>query len=185
VASEITRRSILGLGAAAAASLIVVRPALASAAPERALKFYNTHTGERLATTYWADGAYIPEALGDIRKVLRDHRSGEEHDMDVRLLDLLSELRHELDTRDDFHIISGYRSPKTNGLMAKASHGVAKRSLHMTGEATDIRVPGRDLARVHKAALAMKRGGVGYYPASDFVHVDCGRVRHWGQARRA
>lgn len=182
--SRMTRRNILSLGAAAAASLVVARPAIASVAPERALAFHNTHTGERLAATYWANGAYVPEALSDIRKVLRDHRSGEEHDMDVRLLDLLSELRHKLDTREPFHVISGYRSPKTNGLMAKASHGVAKRSLHMVGEAIDIRVPGRDLARVHKASLALKRGGVGYYPASDFVHVDCGRVRQWGQARK-
>lgn len=179
----VTRRKILGFGAAAAASLLVTRPALASASAPRKLKFHNIHTGENLATTYWADGRYIPDALGDIKRILRDHRTGTEHDMDVRTLDILAELRRRLDTDEAIHVISGYRSPQTNAGLARAGHGVAKHSLHMVGEAVDIRVPGRDLALVRKAALAMKRGGVGYYPKSDFVHVDCGRVRHWGAKR--
>jgi uncharacterized protein YcbK (DUF882 family) len=181
VAFHYSRRNILGLGAAAAASLIVTRPALAVSAAPRVLKFRNTHTGESLATTYWADGAYVPEALDEIKKVLRDHRNGAEHVIDRRLLDLLVDLRTKLDTGEHFEVISGYRSPQSNALMHKASHGVAKHSLHMEGQAIDIRIPGRDLKLVHRAALSMKRGGVGYYPASDFVHVDCGRVRQWGQ----
>lgn len=183
--SVITRRGVLALGATAAASVILPRPSIASVATPRMLKFYNTHTGESLSTTYWADGVYIPDALRDVKKLLRDHRSGDEHHIDVRLLDLLAELRHKLDTHEPYHVISGYRSPKTNSLLARASHGVAKHSLHMVGEAIDIRVPGRDLARVHKAALSLRRGGVGYYPASDFVHVDVGRVRQWGPKHEA
>ena len=184
MASQFTRRGILGLGAVAGMSIVVGRPAFASP-PPRTLKLRNIHTGESFGATYWADGAYLPDALRDIRKVLRDHRSGEEHDMHPRLLDLLAELRSRLDTGEPYDVISGYRSPKTNGLMRKAKHGVAKRSLHMTGEAVDIRVPGRDLAHVQKTALALRRGGVGYYPASDFVHVDVGQIRHWGPRREA
>ena len=182
VVSRITRRRVLGLGATAAVSMIVARPARASAvAPAaRSLKLYNIHTGENLATTYWADGAYVPEALHDIKRVLRDRRSGEEHEIDVRLLDLLVDLQRKLETAEPFSVICGYRSPRTNAKMAKAHSGVANHSLHMIGEAIDIRVPGRDLAHVHKAALSLKRGGVGYYPASDFVHVDVGPVRRWG-----
>lgn len=180
--SRITRRRVLGLGATAAVSLIVARPARASAiAPAaRSLKFYNIHTGENLATTYWADGAYVPEALRDIKRVLRDRRSGEEHKIDVRLLDLLVDLQRKLETDKPFSVICGYRSPRTNAKMVKAHSGVANHSLHMIGEAIDIRMPGQDLAHVHKAALSLKRGGVGYYPASDFVHVDVGPVRRWG-----
>jgi uncharacterized protein YcbK (DUF882 family) len=184
VASHITRRGILGLGAVAGMSIVVGRPALASA-PPRVLRLRNIHTGESFAATYWADGAYVPDALGEIRRVLRDHRSGETHEISPRLLDLLADLRAGLDTVEPFEVISGYRSPKTNGLMRKAKHGVAKRSLHMTGEAIDIRLPGRDLARLNKAALSLGRGGVGFYPKSDFVHVDVGPVRRWGQPRLA
>ena len=180
--SRITRRRVLGLGATAAVSMIVARPARASAvAPAaRSLKLYNIHTGENLATTYWAEGVYVPEALHDIKRALRDRRSGEEHKIDVRLLDLLFDLQRKLETDKPFSVICGYRSPGTNAKMVKAHSGVANHSLHMIGEAVDIRVPGRDIAHVHKAALSLKRGGVGYYPASDFVHVDVGPVRRWG-----
>ena len=180
--SQITRRKILGLGATAAVSMIVARPAQASiAAPSsKSVKLYNIHSGEKLSATYWANGAYVPDALDDIKRVLRDRRSGEEHKIDVALLDLLVDLRGKLETDEPFSVICGYRSPKTNARMAKASSGVAKHSYHMVGEAIDIRVPGRDLSHVHKAALSLRRGGVGYYPASDFVHVDVGPVRKWG-----
>ena len=184
MALDFTRRGFFGLGAGAA-TLALTKPALAAGPSRRALKFHNTHTGEVFAATYWANGAYVPEALAGIKKVLRDHRNGAEHDIDTRLLDLLVVLRGKLDTTSHFEVISGYRSPESNAKMHKASGGVAKHSLHMQGEAIDIRVPGRDLAVVHKAALVLKGGGVGYYPASDFVHVDCGRVRHWQQGRDA
>ena len=180
--SHITRRGILGLGATAAVSMIVARPARASVAKPvtKSLKLYNIHSGEKLNASYWANGAYVPDAMSDIRRVLRDRRSGEEHKINVALLDLLVDLRGKLETDEPFSVICGYRSPKTNARMAKASSGVAKHSYHMSGEAIDIRVPGRDLAHVHKAALSLNRGGVGYYPASDFVHVDVGPIRQWG-----
>ncbi len=182
---DFTRRGFLGTASLAVASLAIVRPGMASVSAPRKLEFHNTHTGESLAATYWADGAYVPEAMAAIKKVLRDHRDGAEHDIDPKLLDLLVVLRGKLDTTARYEVISGYRSPHSNGLMHEASSGVAKHSLHMEGRAIDIRVPGRDLTLVHNAALALKGGGVGYYPASDFVHVDCGKVRHWGQRREA
>lgn len=190
MAYDFTRRGLIGIGMAAA-SLAVMSPAeaavraLSARGAPRALNLLNTHTGECFAGTYWADGGYVPGALGEISKVLRDHRTGDRHDMDVRLLDLLTALRSTLDTHEPFNVISGYRSPKTNRILAASSHGVARRSLHMAGQAMDIRVPGRDLRLVQRAALALKQGGVGYYPASDFVHVDVGRVRRWEQVKRA
>lgn len=147
--------------------------------PERALAFYNTHTGEQLKAVYWADGVYQPDGLADIYRVLRDHRTGDVHPMDSRLLDLLHRLSTTLDANQPFHVISGYRSPATNARLAANSDGVAKRSLHMQGLAIDIRLPGRELADLRRAALALQGGGVGYYPGSNFVHVDIGRVRSW------
>ena len=117
--------------------------------------------------------------MSDINRVLRDHRNGQKHEIDRRLLDLLCELRLKLDTTQPLHIISGYRSPATNALLHSKSDGVATRSLHMLGKAADIRIPGRELSLLRKTALSMKAGGVGYYPESDFVHVDVGRVRTW------
>lgn len=147
--------------------------------PERKLAFYNTHTGEQLKTVYWADGAYQPDSLSEIYRLLRDHRSDEVSPIDTRLLDLLHTLSDTLDTTSQFHVISGYRSPATNARLASVSDGVAKHSLHMDGLAIDIRVPGRELADVRRAAIALRGGGVGYYPGSNFVHVDVGRVRTW------
>jgi uncharacterized protein YcbK (DUF882 family) len=146
---------------------------------ERSLSFHNLHTNESLKTIYWQGGEYVESSLADIDRVLRDHRTGDKHPMDRRLLDLLCELRMKLDTTEPLQIISGYRSPATNAMLHSQSEGVATHSLHMDGMATDIRVPGRALALLRKTALSMKAGGVGYYPSSDFVHVDVGRVRSW------
>ena len=150
-----------------------------NALPERSLSFYNLHTSESLSTVYWQSGEYLASSLSEINRVLRDHRTGEEHEIDSKLLDLLCVLRLRLETTKPLQIISGYRSPATNAMLNAKSEGVATRSLHMDGQAIDIRVPGRDLSLVRKAALAMKSGGVGYYPTSNFVHVDVGRVRNW------
>ena len=179
------RRTFLKTGAFA----LFVVPTLveAAAAPssalkglsERSLSFLNLHTGESLKTVYWQTGAYLPPSLADINQVLRDHRTNEKHDIDPRLLDLLCDLRLRLDTRESLQIISGYRSPATNAMLHEKSDGVATHSLHMDGKAVDIRIRGRALSLLRKTALAMKAGGVGYYPSSDFVHVDIGRVRSW------
>jgi uncharacterized protein YcbK (DUF882 family) len=145
----------------------------------RSLSFYNLHTGESLRTTYWEEGIYIPEALDEINHLLRDHRTGEVMQMDVALFDLLHDIRSKADTRKPFNIISGYRSPQTNATLRNHSSGVAKKSLHMQGKAIDINLSGVDLSQLRKIAMHEKSGGVGYYPASNFVHVDVGRVRYW------
>lgn len=147
--------------------------------PERILTFRNLHTGEKLRATFWAQGDYIREELGAVNRVLRDHRSGDVHPMDPKLLDLLYVLQQSVGVKGAFHIISGYRSPATNQKLRAKSSGVAKKSLHMQGKAIDIRLPGCELKQLRNAALALKAGGVGYYPSSNFLHVDTGRVRNW------
>jgi uncharacterized protein YcbK (DUF882 family) len=145
----------------------------------RSVSFDNLHTGQRLSADYWADGDYIPDALKTIDHVLRDFRTGDVHPIEPRLLDLLALLRAKLETESAVRVISGYRSPKTNAMLHEKSDGVASSSLHMEGMAIDIRIGGRQLAKVRDAALTLAAGGVGYYPRSDFVHVDVGRVRRW------
>lgn len=183
VQNNMNRRRFLKLGTMAALAGIVPQSAFGSTAraaqPERSLAFYNTHTSEQLKTVYWAQGSYIPESLGEINHILRDFRTNEVLNIDTRLLDLLFALRNELDTNQPFHIISGYRSAQTNAFLRAHTSGVAQNSLHVVGEAIDIRTPGRALPVLRNAALSLKSGGVGYYPKSNFVHVDVGRVRHW------
>jgi len=181
-----TRRSFLGAGAAAAAAACVPGRAdaatiAARAKPERVLSFFNTHTGERLTTAYCCGGTYQPEALQRINVLLRDFRANEVRPIDRGLLDLLHELHGTLGVDQPFHVISGYRSPQTNALLRArgGDSGVASGSLHMVGQAIDIRVPGVDLEQLRRAARALKLGGVGFYPRSNFVHVDTGRVRFW------
>lgn len=181
---HVKRRDILKLaGGGAAAALLGVSPKAAAAtrlADVRRLHLSNLHTGEALDVVYWEDGAYVPDALNAINIVLRDFRTGDVHPMAPNLLDLLTSLRTKIGTARPFEVISGYRSPKTNAMLASESGGVAHGSLHMQGMAIDIRVPDVALAHLHQAALDLSQGGVGYYPKSDFVHVDVGRVRHWG-----
>ena len=156
----------------------VARAAL-MATPERSLGLYSTHTGESLKTVFWADGMFVPDALADINKILRDHRTNDIAIIDPQLLILLERLTSLVSPGDTLHVISGYRSPLTNQTLADQSDGVAKHSLHMDGQAIDIRIPGRDLSLLRDGALSLQSGGVGYYPKSQFVHVDTGRVRSW------
>ncbi len=176
-----SRRQFLRTGSCVAASLLLPASGLARAAAhsERTLSFYNTHTGEQLKTCYWAGGDYLPEGIQEINAILRDHRTGDVYEMDRDLFDLLYVLQNQVENRQMFEIISGYRSPKTNAMLNKQSSGVAKRSYHMKGMAIDVRLNGCDLKQLHKAALSLKAGGVGYYPSSDFIHVDVGPVRRW------
>ena len=175
------RRSFLKSSVVFASSLSV--PALAKnakAAPgERTLRLYNTHTGEKLRSVFWAEGEFIPEALQDINKLLRDHRNNKIAPIDPQLLVLLDKMSEKFGDQHVLHVISGYRSPESNASLHKNSHGVARRSLHMDGKAIDIRIPGKDLSHLRKAAMSLKGGGVGYYPDSQFVHMDTGRVRYW------
>ena len=160
--------------------LAVTRPALAGDAAERSLAFHHTHTGERLRITYFAGGAYLPDSLTRIDWLLRDFRTGDTHSIDRRLLDTLHALCRACG-KDTFEIISGYRSAQTNAMLRRTGGGgVAKRSMHMDGRAIDVRLAGCDTARLRDAAIALRGGGVGYYPESDFVHLDTGRFRTWG-----
>jgi uncharacterized protein YcbK (DUF882 family) len=180
------RRSFLGYGAAATAAALVPGRAQAATAvskrPERVLSFFHTHTGERLKIAYCCDGVYQPEALTQLNHLLRDFRVDLEKPIDPKLFDLLHELNGTLETDQPYHVISGYRSPETNSMLRErgGSHtGVATQSLHMVGKAMDIRVPGVKLDHLRTAAASLKLGGVGFYPSSNFVHVDTGRVRYW------
>lgn len=177
--ASLTRRRFIGAAASAALTIIVANPVRAAADWMRQLSFHNAHTDERLACVYWADGFYLPGALRDIDFILRDYRNGEIKTIDPQLLDLLFALRKTVGTTKPFDVISGYRSPATNRMLYEQGAGVAKNSLHVEGRAVDIRLPGVKLKKLHKAAVALKMGGVGYYPQSGFIHVDTGRVRYW------
>jgi len=177
---SLSRRRLLAAGGGLALGLSPLGAAAKLVdAPERALSFFNTHTGEALSAVYWADGRYVEDAQQDLNHILRDWRTDEVATMDPRLLDMLYALRRAMDSEAPFHIISGYRSPKTNAKLRQHSNGVAKRSLHMRGMAVDIRLAGRELKHLVRAAKNLKAGGVGYYPKPDFIHIDTGRVRSW------
>jgi len=177
---HLDRRAVLRLGVLAA-TLTWPRRTMASevAAEPHALAFRNLHTGESIDVVYRADGQFDSGALREIDWVLRDFRTGEARQMDRRLLDLLWRLRTALDTTEPYEVISGYRSPATNAMLARQSGGVSLVSLHMRAMAIDIRVPDRPLSVLRDTALTLRLGGVGYYPTSDFVHVDVGRPRFW------
>jgi uncharacterized protein YcbK (DUF882 family) len=181
--SGLSRRDVLrfGLFSAVAASVPsrVFGAVADSVVSEHELSFYNTHTGESLKTVYWSEGEYIPEALTKINHILRDHRTGDIRAIDANLFDLLFALKKKLYSTEPFHIISGYRSPRTNSVLRKRSGGVARNSLHTVGRAIDIRLPDRNLKMLWKAARSLNAGGVGYYPGPNFIHVDVGRVRTW------
>jgi uncharacterized protein YcbK (DUF882 family) len=151
-----------------------------SAGQEHALRLYNTHTGERLEITYRRGDQYVPEALSKLDLFLRDHRTGDVRHFDPRLYDILSDLTASVGLPSgEIDIVCGYRTSSTNETLRAHTTGVAKNSLHIQAEAIDLRMPGVDTLRLRKAALALQRGGVGYYPHSDFIHVDVGRVRQW------
>lgn len=176
-----TRRRLLQFGAtAAAAGLPGAALARVKQGGARRLAIHNLHTGEKLDAVYYEGGRYVPSAMRAVNKLLRDYRTGDVYPMRPELIDLLHTLSAKLETKRPFEIISGYRSPRTNAMLHETSSGVASRSLHMDGMATDIRLPGVELSHIRRAALSLERGGVGYYPSSDFVHVDVGPVRRWG-----
>jgi len=153
-----------------------------SPAHEYRLRFYHTHAGERLDVVYRGGDQYIPGALDELDRYLRDHRTGDVRHFDPRLFDLLYDLTASLgDSGGEIDVICGYRTPWSNEVLrARSQHtGVVRHSLHMQAEAIDIRLPGIPTSEVRDGALRLHRGGVGYYRSSDFVHVDVGRVRQW------
>jgi uncharacterized protein YcbK (DUF882 family) len=175
--ARMDRRAFLRSGTA----VLAAAPAAALARPSecRSLAFVHTHTGETLSCRYFADGRYDPQTLARVSHFLRDVRTGDVHPIDPGVLDILFALRTRADRDDPFHVICGYRSPHTNALLRSRSEGVSAHSLHVEGRAIDVRLPGFPTRKLQEIALGMRRGGVGYYAASDFVHLDTGRVRFW------
>jgi len=174
-----SRRNFLKL--AGAATLGAMAPSWVEAKvmkPERWLHLLNLHTGESASVVYWVKGQYINEGLWAINHVLRDHHNGEVAEMDPKLFDLLYAVSANFGRRP-INIISAYRSPETNEMLRQNSEGVAKHSYHVKGQAIDLRVPGVPLRQLKKASLAQRAGGVGYYPSSDFIHLDTGPIRTW------
>jgi uncharacterized protein YcbK (DUF882 family) len=147
---------------------------------EHRLRLYNTHTGERIDIDYRRGDQYISSALAKLDYFLRDHRTNDVRHFDPRLYDILSDLTASIGhPGGEIDIVCGYRTPSTNESLRAHTTGVAKNSLHIQAEAIDLRMPGVDTLKLRQAALALRRGGVGYYPHSDFIHVDTGRVRQW------
>jgi uncharacterized protein YcbK (DUF882 family) len=175
------RRFLRGvlMGVPAAVALGGPGRALASGLERRDLALASTHTGERIAIEYFCAGSYDDCALAALDYMLRDHRTGESIPIDRGLFDLLHDVAALADREPKFEVISGYRSPHTNAMLNAQSSGVARRSLHMDGKAIDVRLVGYRTDKLRDLALAMRRGGVGYYAKSDFVHLDTGRVRTW------
>lgn len=184
-ATMVGRRDFLRFGTAAAVAASTLTPTDAFALPHpvgvhRQLAFLNQHTGERLTAEYWVKGHYLPDALRAINKLFRDHRTGAVHRIDPRLLDTVFALRKRIGGHGPFHVVSGYRSPETNNALIESDHyGVARHSYHIKGMAVDLFMPGQSLGHLHKAALSLRAGGVGYYPDNGFIHVDVGPVRRW------
>lgn len=185
---SLDRRRFLKFGCKCAmlstAAYLVTRPLLATSrqlsSPKR-LSFYNLHTEESLNITYAENNRYIPDALQVIDHILRDFRTGEAKKIDPRLLDLLHAISKKLGLtkRQPLQIVSGYRSPQTNAMLGAKSGGVAKESYHVKGQALDFRVAAFELSQLRKAALSLRAGGVGYYPRSNFLHIDVGEFRYW------
>jgi len=150
------------------------------AVQEYRLRLFHTHTNERIDIVYKTGDVYSPEAIDRLDRFLRDHRTGDVRQLDPRLFDLLHDLTDSVGEPDtEINIVCGYRTPWSNEFLRRTTVGVASHSLHMEGEAIDIRIPGVPTAKLRNAALALHRGGVGFYPKSQFVHVDVGRIREW------
>ena len=150
-----------------------------SKADERQLSFYHTHTSESLTVTYFREGEYVPSALAELNRFLRDFRTGDAADMDPAVFDILFDVQTKSGSTGTYQIISAYRSPATNEMLRDNSNGVARNSQHLLGKAIDVRLTDIDSTELRDVALSLQRGGVGYYEESDFVHVDTGRVRQW------
>ena len=172
--------ALVGVIPKSAFAAILRKSKPAKALSSKALHFFNPHTCEKIDVSYFAKGRYSPAALKDISYLFRDHRTGAIKTIDPHLLDYLYGISLKLETRSSpFHIISGYRTPETNAILCRESGNVAKNSLHIQGKAVDIRLPDRKISAIRRVAVSLKKGGVGYYPSDNFVHVDVGDVRYW------
>jgi len=180
----LSRRALLGVFAAttvsAAPTFAKAAGFLRGAGDIRRIAMYSGRTGETLDTIYWIEGEYIKEALKEVTYFMRDWRVDETHEIDTRTIDIAAAAHSLLDVSEPYMLLSGYRSPATNAMLRANSSGVAKNSLHMKGEAADLRLKNRSVSQIYSAAVACKAGGVGKYSGSNFVHMDCGQVRTWG-----
>ncbi|WP_439142365.1 YcbK family protein [Pseudooctadecabacter sp.] len=183
-ASSISRRGLLG---AFAATAVMAAPSYTNAAgflrgggDIRRVKMYNGRTGENIDTIYWIEGPYIGDAMNEVNRFFRDWRNGQTHEIDSRTVDIIAATQNLLDSDQPYTLISGYRSPQTNAMLRSNSSGVARSSLHLRGQAADLRMQGRSVGQMARAAAACRAGGVGRYSGSNFVHMDSGPVRTWG-----
>lgn len=184
--AQLSRRSaLLGIFAATA---VVAAPysahafgLLRGAGDIRRLRMFSGRSGETIDMVYWIEGDYIPEAVAEISKFMRDWRSGRVRQIDTRTLDIMAATHRLLEADEPYNMLSGYRTPQTNAMLRKSSRGVARNSLHMEGKAADLRLSSRSVSQMARAAETCKAGGVGRYSRSNFVHMDCGDVRHWGK----
>ncbi|MCD9147831.1 YcbK family protein [Pseudophaeobacter flagellatus] len=178
-----TRRALLG---AFAATAVAATPTFSKAAgflrgggDIRRIRMFSGRTGERVDMVYWIDGNYIKDAVKEINHFMRDWRTDEIKPIDLRTIDIMAASHNLLDVDEPYMMLSGYRSPKTNAMLRSRSRGVAKNSLHMRGQAADLRLASRSVGQMANAAKACRAGGVGKYRGSNFVHMDCGDVRSW------
>jgi len=182
--SGLTRRGLLG---AFAATVATAAPTYSHAAgflrgggDIRRIKMYSGRTGERIDMIYWVEGKYIRDAVKEVNHFMRDWRTDDTVQMDLRTVDIMAAAHNLMDVNEPYMLLSGYRSPKTNAMLRSRSSGVAKNSLHMRGQAADLRLSSRSVGQMAKAAAVCRGGGVGRYSGSNFVHMDCGTVRTWG-----
>lgn len=181
----LTRRALLG---AFAATVVTAAPTYSKAAgflrgsgDIRRLRMYSGRTGERIDMIYWIEGKYLKDSVKEINHFMRDWRTDQVKSIDLRTVDIMAAAHNLLDASEPYMLLSGYRSPQTNAMLRSRSRGVAKNSLHMKGQAADLRLNSRSVSQIAKAAIACRGGGVGSYSGSNFVHMDCGQVRNWGR----
>ena len=179
-----TRRALLG---AFAATVVSAAPTYSNAAgflrgggDIRRIRMYSGRTGERIDMIYWIEGQYIKDAVAEVNYFMRDWRTDGVKSIDLRTVDIMAAAHNLLDVNEPYMLLSGYRSPQTNAMLRSRSRGVAKNSLHVRGQAADLRLSSRSVNQMARAALACQGGGVGLYSGSNFVHMDCGVVRSWG-----
>lgn len=184
VTTGLSRRKLLGIFAT---GLVAAAPTYSNAfgllrgsGDIRRIRMYSGRTGESLDTIYWIDGDYIPEALKEVNHFMRDVRTGQSRKMDARTIDIMAASHNLMDVSEPYMMLSGYRSAKTNAALRSNTRGVARNSLHMVGQAADLRLKSRSVSQMARAAEACASGGVGRYSRSNFVHMDCGPIRTWG-----
>ncbi|OIQ72418.1 peptidase M15 [mine drainage metagenome] len=178
-----SRRGILR---AFAATTLIAAPTyskafglLRGAGDIRRVKMYSGRSGESVDLVYWVDGNYVPDALSELNHFMRDWRTNEVRTMAAHTVDIIAATHSLLEVKEPYMLLSGYRTAATNAMMRQHSRGVAAHSLHIQGEAADLRLNSRSVPQIYGAAMSCKAGGVGKYMHSDFVHMDCGPVRHW------